>query len=91
LHTCRVQFVSGEPPKMTEAERAVLTQRGLIGAPGLRMSCQILCDHDMEVEAISRLGGSGRPNAGNRPADQITPPQVWTERPIHVGIAPLRP
>ena len=78
--TCRVQFVSGEPEKMTEAEKQVLTARGLLNQPGLRLSCQILCDHDMSVRAISRLGGSGRPDAGKRPADDITPPPVWIER-----------
>jgi len=78
--TCRVQFVAGEPPNMTEAEKAVLTERGLITQPALRLSCQILCDHDMTVRAISRLAGSGRVNAGSRPADEITPPPVWTTR-----------
>ena len=78
--TCRVQFVSVEPGRMTEAEKSVLTARGLIGQPGLRLSCQILCDHDMEVRAISRLTGSGRADAGKRPADEITPPPVWTDR-----------
>src|SRR5690348_13558861 len=78
--TCRVQFVAGEPQKMTEAEKAVLTERGLIGQKDLRLSCQILCDHDMTVRAISRLTGSGRANAGARPADEITPPPVWTNR-----------
>jgi len=78
--TCRVQFVSGEPSTMTAAEKEVLTARGLIGQPGLRLSCQILCDHDMTVRAISRLAGSGRPDAGKRPEDQITPPAVWTTR-----------
>ena len=39
--TCRVTFVSGEPQKMTEAERAILTERGLIDTPGLRLSCQL--------------------------------------------------
>ena len=75
--TCRVEFVEGEPDKMTEAEKAILTARGLIGTPGLRLSCQILCDHDMNVRAISRLAGSGRAEAGKRPADEITPPPVW--------------
>ena len=78
--TCRVQFVSGEPPRMTEAEKSVLIARGLLTQPGLRLSCQILCDHDMEVRAISRLAGSGRVDAGKRPADEITPPPVWTTR-----------
>jgi len=78
--TCRVQFVSGEPERMTQAEKDVLTARGLIGQAGLRLSCQILCDHEMEVKAISRLAGSGRPDAGKRPADDITPPAVWVEK-----------
>jgi ferredoxin len=78
--TCRVEFISGEPAQMTEAEKTVLTQRGLINTPDLRLSCQILCDHDMEVRAISRLTGSGRPDAGKRPADEITPPPVWTTK-----------
>ena len=78
--TCRVEFVAGEPGQMTEAEKAVLTQRGLINTPHLRLSCQIICDHDMSVEAISRLSGSGRANAGNRPADEITPPPNWTTK-----------
>jgi len=75
--TCRVEFITGEPEKMTEAEKQVLTARGLTDQKALRLSCQILCDHDMEVRAISRLAGSGRPDAGKRPADEITPPAVW--------------
>ena len=78
--TCRVQFPEGEPQRMTEAEKSVLGAKGLLGTPGLRLSCQILCDHDMTVRAISRFGGSGRLNAGNRPVDQITPPPTWTTK-----------
>jgi ferredoxin len=78
--TCRVEFVSGEPSKMTEAEKRVLSERGLIGQAGLRLSCQILCDHDMTVRAISRLAGSGRADAGKPPEAQITPPPVWIEK-----------
>jgi ferredoxin len=78
--TCRVEFISGEPEQMTEAEKAVLTARGLIGRPALRLSCQITCDRDMAVRAISRLAGSGRPDTGPRPAEQITPPSKWTNR-----------
>src|SRR5947209_3080701 len=72
--TCRVEFISGEPDQMTAAEKAVLAARGLTG---VRLSCQMLCDHDMAVRAISRLAGSGRKDAGNRPADAITPPPQW--------------
>ena len=72
--TCRVEFVEGEPPQMTAAERQVLTSRGVTG---VRLSCQIVCDHDMTVRAISRLGGSGRADAGPTPNSQVTPPPVW--------------
>jgi ferredoxin len=79
--TCRVEFIAGEPDTMTQAEKDVLTARGLITQPSLRLSCQIVCDHDMEVRAISRLAGSGRPDAGKRPADEIMPqPVVWTTK-----------
>jgi ferredoxin len=78
--TCRVQFVEGEPTKMTQAEKDVLAARGLLAMPGLRLSCQILCDHDMTVKAISRFAGSGRKDAGPRPADSITPPPVWIDK-----------
>ena len=78
--TCRVQFVAGEPPQMTEAEKQVLAARGLIDQNGLRLSCQILCEQDMTVRAISRLAGSGRADAGKRPADEIQPPPVWTTK-----------
>jgi ferredoxin len=72
--TCRVEFIAGEPEQMTEAEKAVLAARGLTG---VRLSCQMLCDHDMSVRAISRLAGSGRKDVGGRPADTIQPPPVW--------------
>ena len=79
--TCRVEFIAGEPPMMTEAEKTVLTARGLYGEPGLRLSCQILCDHDMEVRAIRRLAGSGRVDAGKRPEVAIFPQPVrWTHK-----------
>src|SRR5262245_54291292 len=75
--TCRVEFVAGEPDRMTQAEKSVLAARGLTG---VRLSCQILCDHDMTVKAISRLAGSGRPDAGATPAPDITPPPVWVPK-----------
>ena len=68
--TCRVEFVSGEPTTMTNGERAVLAAKGLTG---VRLSCQITCDHDMAVRAISRFAGCGRKDAGPRPADTIPP------------------
>jgi ferredoxin len=78
--TCRVQFVEGEPDRITQAEKEVLAARGLNAHPGLRLSCQIVCDHDMTVKAISLLPGSGRKDAGGRPADDIQPPPNWTTK-----------
>ena len=76
--TCRVEFVAGEPDQMTLAEQSVLAAKGVTG---VRLSCQILCDHDMTVRAISRLTGSGRPDAGKRPADEIQPqPVTWVSK-----------
>ena len=72
--TCRVEFIAGEPTKMTVAEKAVLAARGL---SGVRLSCQIVCDHDMSLKAISRLEGSGRPDPGPTPEAGITPPPEW--------------
>lgn len=76
--TCRVEFVSGEPEQMTEAEKAVLGTKGL---KGIRLSCQIACDADMTVRAISRFAGSGRVDSGKRPLDEIQPqPVKWTTK-----------
>lgn len=75
--TCRVEFVEGEPEKMTVAEKELLAARGL---SGIRLSCQILCDHDMTVRVISRLEGSGRKDAGHIPAEEIQPPPEWTTK-----------
>ncbi len=76
--TCRVEFVAGEPAQMTEAEKDKLTERGL---SDVRLSCQISCDHDMTVRAISRLAGSGRADAGSRPEADIHPqPVVWVQK-----------
>jgi ferredoxin len=75
--TCRVEFVAGEPDKMTEAEKKLLAARGLTG---IRLSCQIACDQDMTVRVISRLAGSGRKDAGSPVAADIQPPPVWVAK-----------
>jgi ferredoxin len=72
--TCRVEFIEGEPRAQTVAERDRLAARELTG---VRLSCQIICDHDMTVRAVSRLTGSGRPDAGPTPESAIQPPPEW--------------
>ena len=74
--TCRVEFVSGEPERRTRAEIAALAAKNV---QGVRLSCQILCDHDMTVRAISRLTGSGRPDAGPTPQPFIEPPPEYVD------------
>jgi len=75
--TCRVEFVAGEPERMTVAEKNLLNARGLTG---IRLSCQIACDQDMTVRVISRLEGSGRKDAGSPPAAEIQPTPEWTSK-----------
>jgi ferredoxin len=72
--TCRVEFIAGEPAAHTKAELAAFARKNL---SGIRLSCQILCDHDMTVRAISRLAGSGRPDAGPAPQPFIEPPPEY--------------
>ena len=75
--TCRVEVIEGEPDRMTVAERDVVRARGLTG---VRLSCQILCDHDMAVRAISRFEGSGRKDAGSPVGKEIEPQPEWIEK-----------
>lgn len=76
--TCRVEFLDGEPAKWTLAEKNTLQARGL---SGVRLSCQILCDQDMSLRAISRLEGSGRKDCGHQPAADIQPqPVEWVDK-----------
>ena len=75
--TCRVEFIAGEPSKMTQAEKDCLAARQL---SGVRLSCQVLCEQDMEVRAISRFAGSGRKDAGSPVDPQLKPePVVWVD------------
>lgn len=75
--TCKVEFIAGEPERMTDAEKEKLAERGL---EGVRLSCQIPVDADMSVRAISRLEGTGRPDPGQRPTDEIAPDPVWVSK-----------
>lgn len=77
--TCRVEFVAGEPDQMTKAERDKLIERELLGKA--RLSCQILCSHDMEVRPLMRLADNpSMTDAGPDPEVQITPEPVWVTK-----------
>lgn len=75
--TCRVEVLAGEPDQLTVAEKTLLAAKGL---SGVRLSCQMVCDHDLSVRCISRVEGSGRPGPGNVPTPDIAPPAVWTTK-----------
>lgn len=75
--TCRVEFLDGEPSKMTQAEKDCLTAREL---SGVRLSCQIACEQDMKVRIVSRLEGSGRKDTGSQVSAGMSPEPVWVEK-----------
>ncbi len=77
--TCRVEFISGEPDTMTVAERTKLAERELLGQ--IRLSCQIIVDHDLAVRVISTLSESDLPDPGPTPAETLTPEPVWEPKP----------
>jgi ferredoxin len=77
--TCRVEFSEGEPQKMTEAEFNKLTEKGVLGQ--VRLSCQILCTHDMALHVVNRFSESGLSDPGPQPEEYITPDPVWRDAP----------
>ncbi|MDQ3346530.1 MAG: (2Fe-2S)-binding protein [Acidobacteriota bacterium] len=72
--TCRVEFIDGEPARMTAAERAVLTAKGVTNA---RLSCQIVCDHDMSVRPGMTRESAGWDDTGPTPEPTVTPEAAW--------------
>jgi ferredoxin len=77
--TCRIEYLEGEPERMTEAECEVLESRDLLGQ--VRLSCQAVCDHDVKVRVLMTVTSTGLDGPGNKPEPEITPPPEWTEKP----------
>jgi ferredoxin len=73
--TCRVQFHSGEPDTMTRAEFNKLQERELYGS--YRLSCQIVCDHDMQVQPVMTLENQDWTDTGPPPEVTVTPEARW--------------
>jgi ferredoxin len=69
--TCRVEFLSGEPDDMTEAERTKLESQENMGA--FRLSCQLTVDNDMRVKVLRPFSESGLDDPGPRPSDEVEP------------------
>ena len=74
---CCVEFLEGEPGRMTEAECEVLESRDLLGQ--VRLSCQILYDHDIKVQVPTTVTSTARKQA--RGTNYTTP--ECAEKPAH--------
>lgn len=72
--TCRVEFLSGEPGKMTVAEQEKWKDKGV---SNLRLSCQMTIEDDMTIDVINTLESTGLEDPGDTPEDLITPDPEW--------------
>lgn len=77
--TCRIEYIEGEPKRMTQAELDVLEKRDLLGQ--VRLSCQALCDHDVKVRVLMTVESTGLDGPGPHPESHITPEPEWVEKP----------
>ena len=77
--TCRVEVLEGDPEDMTQAELRMLEMRDLVGEA--RLSCQILCEHDMKVRPLMTVESVGAEEPGGKPEEELTPEPMWVERP----------
>ena len=75
--SCRVQFVHGEPEKITQAEKDLLAANKIDLQSGIRLSCQMTCEADMQIQTLVPKPPNKTPN---RPADEIVPPPIWTTK-----------
>lgn len=75
--TCRVEFLEGEPEKMTHAEAAKLEEKELTD---VRLSCQIEVDQDMRVRPVMTVSNQTWDDPGPEPEERITPEPVWTNK-----------
>ena len=73
--TCRIKFLKGEPHRMTRAEYQKLTERDLFGK--FRLSCQIICEYDMEVMPQMTLESEGWSDTGPAPETTVVPEAEW--------------
>lgn len=75
--TCRVGFDAGEPDTYTRAEYLKLQGAELLaptGAPGaVRLSCQVLVEHDMDVRVLKTLQTEGWSDTGPAVGPDLIP------------------
>ncbi len=75
--TCRVEFESGEPTKMTRAEYEKLKSGDQLGK--VRLACQIVVDGDMAVRPLVTAENTPQWNGDTGPApdEKVTPEAEW--------------
>ncbi len=71
---CRVEFIDGEPKKMTKAELAKLRDKDALGK--YRLSCQCLVKKDMHVKVL-KPADKEKKNPGL--SKKIKPKPVWVK------------
>ena len=73
--TCRIEFITGEPSKYTQAEYDKLSETQSLGK--YRLSCQCTIEEDMSIRVLDKFSTSGRPDPGSLPNDDINPTPNW--------------
>jgi ferredoxin len=68
--TCRVEVLEGDAGEMNSRERRRLAREDAL-APNVRLSCQILCEHDLKIRVINRLSATDLSDAGPRVLEDI--------------------
>lgn len=81
--TCRVEYLEGEPEKMTRAELEILQGKELLGEA--RLSCQAVVDHDVKVRPLMTMDSTGAVSPGRKPETEITPDPEWVNKPGNNG------
>lgn len=75
--TCRVAFLEGAPDTFTRAEFLKLRASELLADEDarepIRLSCQVLVDHDMTVRPLRTLQSEGWTDTGPAVAADLTP------------------
>jgi ferredoxin len=75
--TCRVVVHEGGNEAMTRAEYERLLAAGLLGE--VRLSCQMVIEDDMRVEALKTRESEGWSDTGPEPDDRVQPEAAWFE------------
>ncbi len=68
--TCAVTILDGQAGEMRQGEKETLERKGI---SGVRLSCQMQCTGDLEIEAPNLLSTTERDSCGPRPTDEMEP------------------